>query len=203
VLDDQATLRNLAGLDGGNVLAVASPRSAAYVIYTSGSTGRPKGVVIEHGWAALFARWVGSEFSAAELSRVLASTSLSFDVSVFEIFGTLMAGGSIEIVPNLLTLTSGPWRGSMISAVPTALAHVLASPGTAAEAAVVALCGEALTGQVVAVVRAAVPGARIVNIYGPTEGSVRHDMHRRRPRRGGGFPADRAADLEQTGFCAG
>jgi amino acid adenylation domain-containing protein len=171
VLDDPAAA-GLAGLDGENVPVAAGPGNAAYVIYTSGSTGRPKGVVIEHGWAALFACWVGSAFSAAELSRVLASTSLSFDVSVFEIFGTLTAGGSIEIVPNLLALTSGPWRGSMISAVPTALAHVLASPGTAARAAVVALCGEALTGPVVAAIQAAVPGARIVNIYGPTEGTV-------------------------------
>ncbi len=172
VLDEPAMTSELARLDGENVPVAAGPRNAAYVIYTSGSTGRPKGVVIERGWAALFACWVGSEFSPAELSRVLASTSLSFDVSVFEIFGTLTAGGSIEIVSNLLALTSGPWRGSMISAVPTALAHVLASPGTAAQAAVVALCGEALTEQVVAAIRAAVPGARIVNIYGPTEGTV-------------------------------
>jgi nonribosomal peptide synthetase DhbF len=172
LLDDPATAAALAGLDGENVPVAAGPRNVAYVIYTSGSTGRPKGVVIEHEWAALFARWVASAFSAAELSRVLASTSLSFDVSVFEIFGTLTAGGSIEIVPNLLALTSGPWCGSMISAVPTALAHVLASPATAAQAAVVALCGEALTGQVVTAIRTAVPGARIVNIYGPTEGTV-------------------------------
>ena len=75
-------------------------------------------------------------------------------------------------MPNLLALTSGPWCGSMISAVPTALAQVLATPGTAAQAAVVALCGEALTGQVVAAIRAAVPGARIENIYGPTEVTV-------------------------------
>ena len=172
VLDDPATAAGLAGLGGEDVPVAAGPRNAAYVIYTSGSTGRPKGVVIEHGSAAVFARWVGSAFSAAELSRVLASTSLSFDVSVFEIFGTLAAGGSIQIVPNLLALTSGPWRGSMISAVPTALVHVLASPGTAAGAAVVALCGEAVTGPVVAAIRAAVPGARIVNIYGPTETTV-------------------------------
>jgi amino acid adenylation domain-containing protein len=177
VLDDPATVARLGGLDGQNLPVVADRRNAAYVIYTSGSTGRPKGVVIEYGWAALFACWVGSEFSAAELSRVLASTSLSFDVSVFEIFGTLSAGGCIEIVSNLLALTSGPWRGSMISAVPTALAQVLASPGTAARAAVVALCGEALTGQVVAEVRATMPGARIVNIYGPTEGTVFATTH--------------------------
>ena len=169
VLDDPATAAGLAGLNGGAVPAAAGPRNAAYVIYTSGSTGRPKGVVIEHGRAAVVAGWAGSVFSAAELSRVLASTSLSFDVSVFEIFGTLTAGGSIQIVPNLLALTSGPWQGSMISAVPTALAHVLAAPGTAARAEVVALCGEAVTAPVVAAIKAAVPGARIVNIYGPTE----------------------------------
>jgi nonribosomal peptide synthetase DhbF len=172
VLDDPATAAELAGLDDTSGPALAGPRNVAYVIYTSGSTGRPKGVVIEHEWAALFARWAGSAFSPGELSHVLASTSLSFDVSVFEIFGTLTSGGSIEIVSNLLALTAGPWRGSMISAVPTALAHVLASPETAAEAAVVALCGEALTGQVVAAITAGVPGARIVNIYGPTEATV-------------------------------
>ena len=52
-----------------------------------------------------------------ELSRVLASTSLSFDVSVFEIFGTLTAGGCLEVVPNLLALAErgagGPWRGTL------------------------------------------------------------------------------------------
>jgi amino acid adenylation domain-containing protein len=177
VLDNPGTAAKLARLAGKDVPVAAGPRNAAYVVYTSGSTGRPKGVVIEHGWAASFACWVGSAFSAAELSRVLAAASLSFDVSVFEIFGTLVAGGSIDIVPNLLALTAAPWCGSMIITVPTALAHVLASPGTAARAAVVALCGEALTEQVVSTVRAAVPGARLVNIYGPTEVTVFATMY--------------------------
>ena len=65
----------------------------------------------------------------------------------------------------------------MISAVPTALAHVLASPGTAAQAPVVALCGEALTGQVVTTIRSTVPGARTINIYGPTETTVYHTTY--------------------------
>ena len=107
---------------------------------------------------------------------MLGSTSLSFDVSVFEIFGTLTAGGCLEVVPNLLALaergTAGPWQGSLISAVPSALAQVLATPGVRAQAAVVALCGEALTGQVVAAIRVAVPGVRVENIYGPAEATV-------------------------------
>jgi amino acid adenylation domain-containing protein len=171
-LDDPAIVRELAGQSAEDPGVRIDPSSAAYVIYTSGSTGRPKGVVIEHGWVALLAGWAEAEFTGAELSRVLASTSLSFDVSVFEIFGTLAAGGALQVVSNLLALTAGPWQGSMISAVPTALAHVLAAPGTAATAAVVALCGEAVSGQVLAGIRAALPRARIVNIYGPAEATV-------------------------------
>jgi nonribosomal peptide synthetase DhbF len=176
VLDDPATAAGLAGLDEENVPVAAKPRDVAYLIYTSGSTGRPKGVMVEHAGAVSLARWAAAAFPAAELSRVLASTSLSFDVSVFEMFGTLTSGGCIEVVPNLLALaergTAGPWRGSMISAVPSALAHVLATPGVRADAAVAALCGEALTGPVVAAIRAAVPGVRIENIYGPAEATV-------------------------------
>ena len=93
VLDDPATARKLARLDGDNVPATANPRHPAYVIYTSGSTGRPKGVVVEHHSLTDLASWVAIQFSAEELSHVLASTSLSFDFSVFEISGPAGAGG--------------------------------------------------------------------------------------------------------------
>ena len=192
VVDDPATVAAVAELDssdpaglGGGYLAglgelgvpvAAGPRDVAYVIYTSGSTGRPKGVVVEHAGVVSLACWAASAFGAGEFSRVLASTSLSFDVSVFEMFGTLTAGGCLEVVPDLLALAergpAGPWQGTMISAVPSALAQVLAAPGVRARAAVAALCGEALTGPVVAAIRAAVPGARIENIYGPAEATV-------------------------------
>jgi non-ribosomal peptide synthetase component F len=102
------------------------------VIYTSGSTGRPKGVVVEHRSVVSLVCWARAEFGADELSRVLASTSLSFDVSVFEIFGPLAWGGSIEIVTDLLALAGGagpPWQWSLISAVPSALSQVLSVPG--------------------------------------------------------------------------
>jgi amino acid adenylation domain-containing protein len=176
VLDDPVTATGLAGLGGENLPVMAGPRDVAYVIFTSGSTGRPKGIMVEHAGVVSLACWAAATFGAGELSRVLASTSLSFDVSVFEVFGTLAAGGCLELVPNVLALAerdaAGPWRGSLISAVPSALAHVLATPGVRAQAQVVALCGEALTGQVVDAIRSAVPGARIENIYGPAEATV-------------------------------
>ncbi len=176
VADDPVTAAWLARLDEADLRpGLAGQRDVAYVIFTSGSTGRPKGVMVEHAGVVSLACWAGSAFGGGELSRVLGSTSLSFDVSVFEMFATLTAGGCLEVVPDLLALGgqgTGGWRGSLISAVPSALAQVLATAGARSEAGVVALCGEALTGPVVAAIREAIPGARIENIYGPAEATV-------------------------------
>ena len=106
------------------------PSSAAYVIYTSGSTGRPKGVVVEHRSLTDLVSWVGVQFSAAELSRVLASTSLSFDFSVFEVLAPLAWGGAVEIARNVLALAEDfgdPGTGRMISGVPSAISHVVST----------------------------------------------------------------------------
>ena len=115
VVDDPVVAGVLAGLGGGDVPVVAGPGDVAYVVYTSGSTGRPKGVVVEHAGVVSLACWAAQAFGGGELSRVLGSTSLSFDVSVFEVFGTLVSGGCLEVVPNVLALAerggAGPWRG--------------------------------------------------------------------------------------------
>ncbi|WP_199444630.1 AMP-binding protein, partial [Umezawaea beigongshangensis] len=71
----------------------------AYVIYTSGSTGRPKGVVIEHRQVVAMVSWAGRVFAGGELDRVLAATSVSFDLSVFEIFAPLSVGGTVVLAP--------------------------------------------------------------------------------------------------------
>jgi nonribosomal peptide synthetase DhbF len=180
VLDDPAVLTAISERADGDLadaerLAALRPPSPAYVIYTSGSTGRPKGVVVEHRNVVGLLCWAAAEFTADELSRVLASTSLSFDVSVFEIFAPLISGGSIEIVRDLLALADRggePWHGSLISAVPSALSEVLSVHGTKAQAGTVVLAGEALTAHAVAAIREALPGVRVRNIYGPTEATV-------------------------------
>ncbi|MDQ2812952.1 MAG: non-ribosomal peptide synthetase, partial [Actinomycetota bacterium] len=182
VVDDQVTMAAVAGLPGSSPgdedrAVPLLPAHPAYVIYTSGSTGRPKGVVVEHRSVVSLLCWASAEFGGGELSRVLASTSLSFDVSVFEIFAPLVSGGSIEIVRDLLALadSSGggePWRGSLISAVPSGLSEVLSVPGATARAGTVVLAGEALTARAVAAIGAALPGVSVRNIYGPTEVTV-------------------------------
>ncbi|HEU4556634.1 MAG TPA: condensation domain-containing protein, partial [Longimicrobium sp.] len=82
----------------------ATPRNLAYLIYTSGSTGVPKGVAIEHESAVALLSWAAAVFTAEELSGVLAATSISFDLSVFEIFLPLSLGGCVIVVENALAL---------------------------------------------------------------------------------------------------
>ena len=71
--------------------------SLAYTIYTSGSTGKPKGVMIEHHSAVNLILWVNNTFSIGSKDRVLFITSMCFDLSVYDIFGMLSAGGSVVI----------------------------------------------------------------------------------------------------------
>ncbi|MFB7738713.1 amino acid adenylation domain-containing protein [Streptomyces sp. NPDC056112] len=178
-LDAPGTVEAVAARPGTNPVdedrgAPLRADNAAYVIHTSGSTGTPKGVVVEHRNVVNLVAWAAREIGAAALSRPLASTSLSFDVSVFEIFGPLTAGGRIDVVRDLLALAEREdgWSGSMISAVPSALAELIGQDNVSASAGLVVLAGEALTGRAVADIRAVMPQARIANIYGPTEATV-------------------------------
>ncbi|MDP9160710.1 MAG: amino acid adenylation domain-containing protein, partial [Acidobacteriota bacterium] len=79
-------------------------RNLAYVLFTSGSTGRPKGVALEHRGAAVFLQWAQTVFTTEELDGTLFSTSICFDLSVFELFVPLSVGGKVIIVQNALSL---------------------------------------------------------------------------------------------------
>ena len=69
-----------------------APANAAYLIYTSGSTGKPKGVAITHAGATTMCQWAQTAFSTQEMAVVLFATSISFDLSIFELFATLSRG---------------------------------------------------------------------------------------------------------------
>ncbi|MEV4567554.1 amino acid adenylation domain-containing protein [Nonomuraea sp. NPDC049419] len=173
LLDDPATAAAVAAMPAQPPACAPTPAHPAYVIYTSGSTGRPKGVVVEHRSVGNLLSWAAAEFGGEQFSRVLASTSLNFDVSVFEIFGPLMSGGSIEIVDDLLSLADRDrWDLSLISAVPSAFSRLLDVDGLDVRARTVVMAGEALTPNAVAAVREALPDVRLANIYGPTEATV-------------------------------
>ena len=79
---------------------VAEPDDLAYVIFTSGSTGVPKGVMISHRAAANTLADVTERFGVGPADRVLGVSSLSFDLSVYDVFGVLGAGGAL-VLPDV------------------------------------------------------------------------------------------------------
>lgn len=158
------------GATGGLPLSGPRPEDAAYVIYTSGSTGRPKGVVLEHRNTVAMLEHLRTVFTPEELSGVLFSTSLSFDLSVFEIFGTLALGGTVIVAENGLALPEVPARDRvrlvvMVPAVAATLARGGDLPATVRTAV---LTGDAVSRSVADAVYDAGVG-RVLNLYGPTE----------------------------------
>jgi amino acid adenylation domain-containing protein len=80
------------GCDGG-----ASADDTAYVIFISGSTGTPKGVLVRHRPVLNLIDWVNREMEVGPGDRLLFITSLCFDLSVYDVFGLLAAGGSLYV----------------------------------------------------------------------------------------------------------
>ncbi|HEY9422715.1 MAG TPA: amino acid adenylation domain-containing protein, partial [Thermoanaerobaculia bacterium] len=143
----------------------------AYVIYTSGSTGRPKGVAIEHRSVSALMHWSRESFSDAELAGVLASTSICFDMSVFELFAPLAWGGTVILADNALALPHIPAKDevTLIDTVPSAMAELLRQGAVPKSVRTVNLGGEPLRGVLARGVHALGTIERLLNLYGPSE----------------------------------
>ncbi len=92
---------------------IQKPEDLAYVIYTSGSTGWPKGVMIDHRGAVNTILDMNQRFRVGPEDRVLAMSSLSFDLSVYDLFGVLAAGGTIVIPESSATRDPAHWADLM------------------------------------------------------------------------------------------
>jgi amino acid adenylation domain-containing protein/non-ribosomal peptide synthase protein (TIGR01720 family) len=155
--------------DAGRVSPLR-PDNLAYVIYTSGSTGKPKGAAITHRGVVNGVRELVRVLDAPPGGRILAATSVNFDVSVFELLTTLSTGGTAEVVPNALALGErDSWDGHVISAVPSVLAELVGHLGKAKDLRTVVFAGDVLPARLVRQVREAVPGVQVVNSYGQSE----------------------------------
>ena len=148
-----------------------SPSNLAYVLFTSGSTGRPKGVAIEHQSAATFVYWAQQAFRPEQLAGVLLSTSICFDLSIFEMFVPLSVGGKVIIADNALLLPSLPAKNevTLINTVPSAMAELLRMNGVPESVNTVNLAGEALPETLVEQIYANTKASQVYNLYGPTE----------------------------------
>jgi amino acid adenylation domain-containing protein len=146
------------------------PAGLAYLIYTSGSTGRPKGVAIEHRSAAALVRWALAAFPPAVLARTVASTSVCFDLSVFELFVPLAGGGTVVLVDDALAVpAAAPAEPTLLNTVPSALAELLRQGALPPSVATVNLAGEPLSRALVEEAYRTGTVERVYNLYGPSE----------------------------------
>ncbi|HVG44058.1 MAG TPA: condensation domain-containing protein, partial [Longimicrobium sp.] len=146
------------------------PDNLSHVIFTSGSTGRPNGVMVRHRAVAVLLHWMREHIGDDERAAVLASTSVSFDVSVAEIFGAICWGGTLVLVENALDLPSVADQGiRYASMVPTAAAELLRAGGIPASVRSLNLAGEALPADLARALYETGTVQLVRNLYGPTE----------------------------------
>ncbi|MEM9275673.1 MAG: amino acid adenylation domain-containing protein [Cyanobacteria bacterium P01_F01_bin.143] len=151
--------------------SASSAPNLAYIIYTSGSTGKPKGVAIAHKNAVTLCHWAQNTFSQSQLAGVLASTSICFDLSVFEIFVTLTSGGAVILAENALELPSlnSLVPITLINTVPSAARELLRIKGIPETVNTVNLAGEALPKDLVDKLYQKEHINQVYNLYGPSE----------------------------------
>jgi amino acid adenylation domain-containing protein/non-ribosomal peptide synthase protein (TIGR01720 family) len=148
-----------------------STSNLAYIIYTSGTTGIPKGVAITHQSPVTLMYWAREVYSPAELTGVLASTSICFDLSVFEIFVPLSWGGCVILADNALQLPELPVASqvTLINTVPSAARELLRLNGIPASVQTVNLAGEPLPKSLVDELYQQSTIEKVYNLYGPSE----------------------------------
>ncbi|WP_051871245.1 non-ribosomal peptide synthetase [Streptomyces sclerotialus] len=153
----------------------STPGDLAYVLYTSGSSGTPKGVMIEHRSVTHFSRTIAKAYEIGAQDRVLQFAPLTFDVSVFEVFSTLLAGGELVVAtdderrdPALLEARMRT-DAVTVAELPPALLPLL-DQSRLPDLRLVSVGGEAFPGRLVA--EWTQGERRFVNGYGPTEATV-------------------------------
>ncbi|MFJ4649406.1 amino acid adenylation domain-containing protein [Streptomyces bobili] len=153
----------------------------AYVIYTSGSTGRPKGVAVPHGnvLSLVQATRAGMRLGAADVWTFFHSSA--FDFSVWEIWGCLLTGGRLVIVPHHTSRDPEHLREllvahgvTVLSQTPSALANLLSVDHSGLPVRLLILGGEPLDARMLLPWFDAYPGDRcqVVNMFGITETTV-------------------------------
>jgi amino acid adenylation domain-containing protein len=155
----------------------ASLDDIAYVLYTSGSTGKPKGVQISHRALTNMLTAVSNDLALTSSDVVLATTTISFDISTFEIFAPLIAGAHLVVAPRsvaidgkLLAKAIREHAATVLQATPAGWQVLLEADWEGQPGLKMLTAGEPLTR--VLAQRLLDRGAELWNLYGPTETTV-------------------------------
>jgi nonribosomal peptide synthetase DhbF len=182
LLDDPETARALTqlpdtGPSGADRTQPLTPDHPAYVIYTSGSTGTPKGIVITHASLLNFLLAMQEAFQLQARDRLLAVTTVGFDIAALELFLPLLAGARLIIAPKE-SVQDAPALAQLIKnmgttilqATPTLWSALLATDPQELVGLRMLVGGEALPAGLARELRAL--GAQLTNLYGPTETTI-------------------------------
>jgi amino acid adenylation domain-containing protein len=162
----------------------AGEQDLAYVIFTSGSTGQPKGVMIDHRGAVNTIQDVIERFGLTAEDRVIGISAFNFDLSVYDIFGTLGTGAALVLPPYSATPSPEDWarlvrehKVSVWNTVPALLEMQIEYLGarTASDLAslrLVMLSGDWIPIGLPGRLAAHLPHARLVSLGGATEASI-------------------------------
>lgn len=176
-------------LPEGSAAVPAVPRQPddlAYVIYTSGSTGVPKGVMISHRGAVNTILDINRRFAVGPQDRVLALSSLSFDLAVYDVFGTLAAGATIVLPDHSPVPDPDHWARvvrerevTIWNSVPALMELVTAAsrPGDLASLRLIMLSGDWIRVGLPADITEACPKGRVISLGGATEASIWSILH--------------------------
>ncbi|OHX39635.1 MULTISPECIES: non-ribosomal peptide synthetase [Cytobacillus] len=143
----------------------------SHIIYTSGSTGNPKGVCITHKNVLALLHWAKKEYPDEYLEGVLCSTSICFDLSVFELFLPLITGGTVVLLENILyinELDKGT-KVTLVNTVPSAINELLKVAAIPPTVKIINLAGEPLRKSIVDKLYELPHIEKVYNLYGPSE----------------------------------
>lgn len=180
-LDVEAAQQSLAPADNpsnSERLAPLRPENTAYVIYTSGSTGQPKGVIVRHGGLTSFMGAMRRYLELTPHDRLLAVTTLSFDIAALELLLPLIHGATVVIAPRQAVLDPAALGelvrrsgATLMQATPTLWAALVNERPEALRGLRALVGGEALPREL-AQKLAASSGHAPINLYGPTEATI-------------------------------
>jgi amino acid adenylation domain-containing protein len=183
------TTRDVLGVSGEPLDYASSADDVAHLLFTSGSTGIPKGVMITHANVTHFVEWANSYFGLTPEDRISAHPPLHFDLSTFDIYGTIAAGAQLHLVPPELNLVPHRLadfiRNSELTqwfSVPSLL-NYMAKMDAIRQDDFPALkrllwCGEAFPTPALMHWMKRLPRVTFTNLYGPTETTIASSYYR-------------------------